>query len=305
MNVFSSDEMLGSYAAAFLPAGSSAAVEVFSVEGWEFRLLRIPGRRPLVRMPFADYWEPVGRIRVGADAVRSGVRYLPRASIEAVSALDGVPDLRGKDPSPSVRWGDVDGWTAFESLVAKRSRGLAADSRRQLRRLGRELGEVEFSMSGHDDAAFDACLRWKSDRYRQMATHLRDERMRAFMLRLSDEGILHVSALRAEGRILAAHIGLLHSGRFYYWIPAYDPEYRRYSPGRLLLEQLLAASHEREDEEFDFLVGNEAYKWIYATSARLVAPLGRAPRGSVAIARTRRKLKLGVKARKARALLRL
>jgi CelD/BcsL family acetyltransferase involved in cellulose biosynthesis len=97
--------------------------------------------------------------------------------------------------------------------------------------------------------------------------------------------------------VVAAHIGLRHDGRFSSWVPAYDDGATAYAPGRLLLEALLAAVAARGDREFDFLVGNEPYKWTYATHTRLVEPLGPQPRLSTTVLAARRRLGLGRRTR--------
>lgn len=70
------------------------------------------------------------------------------------------------------------------------------------------------------------------------------------------------------------HLGLIFQGRFYSWVAAYDSDYHCYGPGRQLLHYLLKESFERGHREFDFLRGNEAYKWKYATHTRLIAEMG-------------------------------
>ena len=40
---------------------------------------------------------------------------------------------------------------------------------------------------------------------------------------------------------------------------------------------MIQASHARGDLEFDFLVGNEAYKFQYSTHNRVIGPVGTPP----------------------------
>jgi CelD/BcsL family acetyltransferase involved in cellulose biosynthesis len=83
--------------------------------------------------------------------------------------------------------------------------------------------------------------------------------------------------LSAGGEVIAVHLGASHEGRTYWWIPSYGPEFAKFSPGRLMLESLLRASFERGDHEFDFLIGEEAYKWHYATHTRVIGAAGTPP----------------------------
>jgi CelD/BcsL family acetyltransferase involved in cellulose biosynthesis len=40
---------------------------------------------------------------------------------------------------------------------------------------------------------------------------------------------------------------------------------------------MLEESHRLGHTQFDFSIGGEEYKWVYATHARLLGPLGRPP----------------------------
>jgi CelD/BcsL family acetyltransferase involved in cellulose biosynthesis len=159
----------------------------------------------------------------------------------------------------------------------------------------RELGAVTLSTNDTDDAAIDACIAWKVEQFRGAARLYRDARHEVFFRALRDRGVAEVATLRAAGRPLAVHVGLRHEGRFSSWVPAYDTAAGAYAPGRLLLEHLVRSGYERGDTEFDFLVGNEPYKWQYATHTRLVGPLGPQPRIPAAALRARRRVRLGRK----------
>lgn len=72
---------------------------------------------------------------------------------------------------------------------------------------------------------------------------------------------VHLSALKLDDTILAAHWGYVVGGRFYYLMPSFEGgDWNRYSADRLLIEHLLEWSFERGLEAFDFTVGDEDYK---------------------------------------------
>ena len=79
--------------------------------------------------------------------------------------------------------------------------------------------------------------------------------LRAAVSRAERRGLLAVFTLSAGQTLLSIHIEAVEDNRLYWWVPAYDPELAQYSPGRLLLENLLADSFARGHAEFDFLVG--------------------------------------------------
>jgi CelD/BcsL family acetyltransferase involved in cellulose biosynthesis len=86
-----------------------------------------------------------------------------------------------------------------------------------------------------------------------------------------------LSTLRLGGVLVAGHVGMVHDGRFSYWVPAYDPAWSKDGVGAILLEWMIEQCHRQGLREFDFLLGNETYKWSYATHTRLVGPVGTKP----------------------------
>jgi len=71
----------------------------------------------------------------------------------------------------------------------------------------------------------------------------------------------HVSVLEAGGTILAAHLGFVDADRFYYWVPAYNPDFQADSPGQLLIYELVRRAAEARVPMFDMLRGDYRYKW--------------------------------------------
>ncbi|MCK6453556.1 MAG: GNAT family N-acetyltransferase [Alphaproteobacteria bacterium] len=91
---------------------------------------------------------------------------------------------------------------------------------------------------------------------------------------------VHVSALEAEadGRMIAAHLGFVDADRFYYYVPAFDPEFQADSPGQLLIYELVRRAAEERVPVFDMLRGDYAYKWRLTDAAvtlmSILEPLG-------------------------------
>ena len=75
---------------------------------------------------------------------------------------------------------------------------------------------------------------------------------------------VHYSALFVNKTIIATHVGLIDNDTFYYIMPSYKGgDWKKYSSGRLLLENLLEWAIENHLEFFDFTVGDESYKKIW------------------------------------------
>jgi CelD/BcsL family acetyltransferase involved in cellulose biosynthesis len=91
---------------------------------------------------------------------------------------------------------------------------------------------------------------------------------RRFTERLDASGVLRFTALRLDGRLIAAHYGFHYAGRFTLYKPSYEPEFAKSSPGQVLLKHLFEVARDEKADEFDFTVGNETYKSRFATKRR-------------------------------------
>ncbi|MBI3179814.1 MAG: GNAT family N-acetyltransferase [Deltaproteobacteria bacterium] len=151
--------------------------------------------------------------------------------------------------------------------------------KRNRRNLERKAGEVRFEPRNEDPSLLELCLTLKSLQYRRtkLPDLLASERNRGLFRTLLARRVLWVSVLWAGPQPAAIHAGVLHGRRFYYWLPVYEPALSQASPGRLLLMELMRWSLESGHEEFDFLLGDEAYKRTYATGARIIEPDGDPP----------------------------
>jgi hypothetical protein len=286
MNFFSSDEYLDALATVWF-SGRRCEIGLYVAEGRLFRLLGVEGLGPVVTdgpradaYNFLDFFEPLASAPERSTTVRP-VRWLPRVALgadEVTSVSPGAP-ARDGTPAPYVDWSRFPRWSAFEAHVAARRASLPGDSRRKRRRLEERFGPLRFRWDDRRPSVFDALLAWKSAQYARSKVRdgLSIPQNVAMFRELCRRGLVIVSSLSAGERLVAVHLGALWQRRFFSWVPAYDREVTVLSPGRLLLEHLLVEGHGRGDAEFDFLVGDEPYKYHYATHRRVVGPLGTPP----------------------------
>ncbi len=164
-------------------------------------------------------------------------------------------------------------WPSFyETQVKPRIR---ADSKRQRRRLA-EAGEVRFLLAeGLEEVAAltEVMIRQKRRRYEEIGAEdvLSDEAYRRFYhhvgAALQREGMVHVSALVCGEEVVATHWGAVVNGRFYFLMPTFEGgAWRRFSAGRILLEEVLRWAFEHRLRVFDFTVGDEPYKLEWSTA---------------------------------------
>lgn len=176
-----------------------------------------------------------------------------------------------------------DSWGEFRRGLPSK---FQKDNARMIRRLS-EMGQFEFvvaktasEFSNIVEAMFDQ----KERRYKETGARniLADINTRAFYRELgesvSGDVKVHLSALMLNGEILATHLGAFDQNRFYYLFPTFAGEaWAKFSPGRLLLENLVQWAIANRLQTFDFTIGGEAYKEIWCDSEmplyRVVEPL--------------------------------
>lgn len=252
-------------------------VRAFAAQGKLWLLPTSKDGRTRTDFPFIDYFEPLAVVPGNLEAADYPMLgRLRRASLGTVERETWFSErlFRSYAAAPLIEWGQFPAWEDFQTAVRQQSNQYWRDSRRRLNKLHRTLGESVFRWHDSDPAAFAACLRWKSNQFDGIRRMFEDPRHRRFFVSLAESGFLTVSSLSVAGGPVAVVLGVVWQGCYYYWIPSYDPLHADCSPGRLLLEAMLAESHRLGQHRFDFLLGDEGYKWLYATHTQLIGELG-------------------------------
>ena len=156
---------------------------------------------------------------------------------------------------------------------------------RKRRKLEREIGELRFEFQTDDSAVFELMKQWKSrQRADSHTTNVLDfpwvmvtlERIRRTQ---NDDFAGITSALYAGGEPVAVHFGMRTKRVLHWWFPAYDVRFAKYSPGAMLLVELIDACGEQGIRRLDLGEGDERYKQSFQTgSLQLTAGfIGRNP----------------------------
>jgi CelD/BcsL family acetyltransferase involved in cellulose biosynthesis len=83
-----------------------------------------------------------------------------------------------------------------------------------------------------------------------------------------DRGWLRLFVLHVEGKPAAAVYGFLRNGKFYFYQSGFDPAFRNSSVGLVALALTIRHAIADKASEFDFLHGNEEYKFRWARNSR-------------------------------------
>jgi len=141
------------------------------------------------------------------------------------------------------------------------------------RKLGRDLGELSFTLHEPDPGALAQLLGWKRDQYRAAGTaDVFGVRWTGALLeRLAsiqtEEFAGLCSVLRVGGRVVASHMGIRSRAVLHYWFPAYDPALSKYSTGIILLLRIARAVAEAGVRTIDLGKGDSQYKERLMTGA--------------------------------------
>jgi CelD/BcsL family acetyltransferase involved in cellulose biosynthesis len=110
---------------------------------------------------------------------------------------------------------------------------------------------------------------WKGD---ARSATLFSERATRFWRSLSQHlqrsGALRLSELRLDGALIAFSLAIQHGGRVYRMKTSYDERYSSFSPGNVLLIEMIAHAFETEIEAIEMLGPMLDSKQRYATDAR-------------------------------------
>lgn len=168
-----------------------------------------------------------------------------------------------------------DGAVAYFANLAAANKSFLQDTERRMRRLEKEFGSPQFSLTTNpDEAAVGSLLEAKRAQYSRtgMGDPFADPRhmnvVRALAAGQYPDCVPVLTQLSAGGKVLARHLGLLHDGHLSYWFPVYDREAQKVSPGRMLMWHTLMAADAHGIRLIDRGEGDSQAKRDFSTGLR-------------------------------------
>ena len=224
--------------------------------------LIVRDREPEIVPLIYDYLRKLKCLEIDLSFIPEGSRML------------GSPQMRSVpvDESPYIDL-DKDWDTTFNRLntsirkyVARRERVIARVGPVALERVQDKKGVDAFL----DEYFKIHVVRWRDHEGRY--SQFQYPTWRAFVRELCGtffaSGCIDLSRLRLRSDTIACHFGFIYDRVFHWYMPAYNPDYFRYSPGNIFIMRLLRDSVETGLSCFDFLRGTEPYKVFWTDSAR-------------------------------------
>lgn len=96
------------------------------------------------------------------------------------------------------------------------------------------------------------------------------EQLRSIIRWAFDEGILQLSFFTIEGKKAAGYLCFDYKDRIWVYNSGYDPQFREFSPGWVLLSYLIQHAIKTGRHTFDFMRGDEDYKYRFGAEDSFV-----------------------------------
>jgi CelD/BcsL family acetyltransferase involved in cellulose biosynthesis len=178
-------------------------------------------------------------------------------------------------PLPLIDIATHESWDAY---LATRSSNFRQQVRRFARRAAREA-EVRLrrtESAAELDADMSTFFALHDKRLGERGgSSLSAERARSFHLDFAraalEQGWLRLWILELNGSPAAAWYGWRLGERYSYYNSGFDPVFAALSPGLVLISAVIESAFEEGASEFDFLLGEESYKYRFAERERTVS----------------------------------
>jgi CelD/BcsL family acetyltransferase involved in cellulose biosynthesis len=184
----------------------------------------------------------------------------PDASVLSLEIFGWHERLAGASPCPQME------------LPTLRSPPSTLRHLRTARRRAARRGECVILEGDADNALALIGELARLSKLRQEDSVFHDPRVEAFhtaaMPGLMEQGLVCLYALSIADAVAAVYYGFLHNGRAYAYLGGFDPAFRFESPGAILLGHALESATKDGARVFDFLRGNESYKYDWGARDR-------------------------------------
>ena len=237
-----------------------------------------------------DYFDFIVKKNREKDAIDNFIEFLRKQKVTTLD-LKSIPgysevysilkkkiengQLKGKiqrtDLVPFVR---ISG--GFDDFWKTLKKSLRDDLKRQKKRLETQAGNLEFGLCKSDKEILkmlNTLFRFHIKRWESYGGHsvFRFKPYRDFYISLVkdlfEKGMVNIFYLSCSERIVACCFCFIFNNSLIYYTPAYNPTFSDYSPGKLLIEELIKFCYQNKFEKFDFGIGQEEYKRWWATDA--------------------------------------
>lgn len=158
-----------------------------------------------------------------------------------------------------------------DELMAFFKTSLRGDIRRQIRRLS-EMGELRYTeYDSWDKIPKNTFVQFMSQHSTRWPNAYKAPHFHENLLKIGlKAGVVHFSTLSVRNTEIAWHLGFSYNGRYYYYMPAGNQDYFKFSPTKIHLYYLVSNAVKRGYSFFDHLRGEENYKTGWSNDSQYV-----------------------------------
>lgn len=165
---------------------------------------------------------------------------------------------------------------SYDEYVRSLGKNMREQIKRYPKRLEKEF-QVEYQLADNPSAVQNALtdlFKLHGARWRQrgqtgvLATARRQKFHRAVCAAFFEKNHLRLWTLRCNGAPACVLLNYVYGGKYYFFIGGFDPNLMRWSVGTCLFAQVFKSAIEEGAREFDFLRGEEEYKYRYGATNR-------------------------------------
>ncbi|MFZ5818468.1 MAG: GNAT family N-acetyltransferase [Chloroflexota bacterium] len=163
----------------------------------------------------------------------------------------------------------------FEAYLAGIEKKQRHEIRRKMRRAEESSQEVRWYIVTDEatlDAEAEACCHLMAQDPAKQAflTQTMRTQMKAMIHAMFKAGYLQLAFMEVDGQKAAGYLNFDYGGRIWVYNSGLDQRFRDLSPGWVLLAHLLQWANEHGRREFDFMRGDEEYKYRFGAVNRHV-----------------------------------
>ncbi|GAB4503045.1 MAG: GNAT family N-acetyltransferase [Anaerolineales bacterium] len=172
----------------------------------------------------------------------------------------------------------------FETYLASIDKKQRHEIRRKMRRAAESGQNVRWYIVTDEatlDAEAEACCHLMAQDPAKQAflTQTMRSQMKAMMHAAFKAGYLQLAFMEVDGQKAAGYLNFDYNGRIWVYNSGLDQRFREFSPGWVLLGHLLQWANEHGRREFDFMRGDEEYKYRFGAVNRHVMRVQFGPQG--------------------------
>ncbi len=189
-----------------------------------------------------DYFAPIGNQHKQLDWIfkQSSLNFLSYSHYASLGNSVAHKHSESISSQIVIADGSINYFNWLESVNNK----FYKDTLRRERKLIKDHGEVSYHYHKNDSQVLKKLIEHKRAQYNNTGVQdalIKPWKRNLLMKLLTDYGDHNsdfkcvLSTLELKDDWLAYHIGIQCNGTLQYWFPVYNPKYRKYGPGRLLL----------------------------------------------------------------------